>query len=190
MAVDQAPDRTIVTGLAGRYATALFALSKEGGTIDAVADELTGLTSHSQGDADLALLISSPRIERAQKVKAILAVAKDAGVSDLTSNFLGTLAANGRLGSLPAVADAYQKILAHHRGETSADVVSATALSDSQMDALRSKLRAAMGRDVAVNVTIDESLLGGLIVKVGSKMIDSSLKTKINRLEIAMKGAG
>ncbi|MEO0412309.1 MAG: F0F1 ATP synthase subunit delta [Pseudomonadota bacterium] len=190
MAVDQAPDRPVVTGLAGRYATALFALARDKGEIDRVSDELASLKQDINAQGDLAMLVSSPRIERSQKVKAILAVAQSAGASDLTKNFLGTLAQNGRLAALCDIADAFQKVLAHHRGEVAADVTAPNALSDNQMDALKSKLRAAMGRDVSVNVTVDESLLGGLIVKVGSKMIDSSLKTKINRLEIAMKGAG
>ncbi len=190
MSVDQAPHQAVVTGLAGRYATALFELARDAGQIDAVSEELLGLKKSASDQDDFALLLSSPRIERAQKVKAILAIAEDAKVSDLTKNFLGTLAKNGRLSALVATADAYQVLLAHHRGEASADVTSAAPLSDTQMDALKSKLRGAMGRDVALNVTVDETLLGGLIVKVGSKMIDSSLKTKLNRLEIAMKGAG
>lgn len=190
MSVDQAPDRNLVPGLAGRYATALFELARDAGTIDDIAGELVALKAESASNADLGLLVSSPRIGKSEKMAAVKAIAASAGMSDLTSNFLGALAQNGRLAALPKVVDAFQILAANHRGEMTADVRAAHALTDMQVDALKSKLRAAMGREIAVIVTVDEELLGGLVVKVGSKMIDSSLKTKLDRLEIAMKGAG
>ncbi|MEM9879145.1 MAG: F0F1 ATP synthase subunit delta [Pseudomonadota bacterium] len=189
MSVDQAPDRTLVPGLAGRYATALFELARDASAIDVVAGELSALKAEIAEGGDLALLVQSPRIGKAEKLAAVKAIAQSANLSALTANFLGTLAQNGRLAVLAQTADAFQTLLAHHRGEISADVRAAHALTDRQQDALKAKLRAVVGRDVAVNVTVDETLLGGLVVKVGSKMIDSSLKTKLDRLEVAMKGA-
>lgn len=190
VSVNNAPDRNVVTGLAGRYATALFDLAREGGKIDETGAELLGFKGLIESSADLKLLITSPQIGRSDKASAVKAISEKAGFSVLTKNFLGTLAKNGRLSAFSHVADAFKILAAHHRGEVTADVKAAHALSDLQLDALKSKLRSAMGRDIAVNVTVDDTLLGGLIVKVGSKMIDSSLKTKLDRLEIAMKGAG
>lgn len=190
MSVDQAPDRNVVPGLAGRYATALFELARDAGKIDDVAGELFALKAELTSNAELSLLVSSPRIGKAEKVAAIQAIAKSSALSDLVTNFLGSLAQNGRLAALSNAADAFQILAANHRGELTADVRAAHALTDMQVDALKSKLRSAVGRDIAVNVTVDEELLGGLVVKVGSKMIDSSIKTKLDRLEIAMKGAG
>lgn len=190
MSVDQAPDRTLVPGLAGRYATALFELARDSGKIDDIASELASLKEELNTNQELALLVSSPRIGKSDKMSAIKAIAQASSASDLTTNFLGALAQNGRLAALSSAADAFQVLAANHRGELTADVRAAHALTDMQVDALKSKLRSAVGRDIAVNLTVDEDLLGGLVVKVGSKMIDSSLKTKLDRLEIAMKGAG
>jgi len=190
VSVDQAPDRNVVPGLGGRYATALFELAKDASAIDQVADELSALKAEVNTGGDLARLVSSPRIGKADKVAAVQAISQSSGLSDLTAKCLGTLAQNGRLAALNDVADAFRTLVAHHRGEITAEVRAAHALNDMQIDALKSKLRSAMGREVAVNITVDEHLLGGLVVKVGSKMIDSSLRAKLNRLEIAMKGAG
>lgn len=190
MSVDQAPDRNLVPGLAGRYATALFELARDAGKIDDIASELSALKGELSSNDELALLVSSPRIGKAEKIAVVQAIGQSSGLSDLVTNFLGALAQNGRLSALSDAADAFQILAANHRGELTAQVRAAHALTDMQVDALKSKLRAAVGRDIAVDVTVDEELLGGLVVKVGSKMIDSSIKTKLDRLEIAMKGAG
>jgi F-type H+-transporting ATPase subunit delta len=180
----------LVPGLAGRYATALFELARDAGKIDDIASELSALKGELSSNDELALLVSSPRIGKAEKIAVVQAIGQSSGLSDLVTNFLGALAQNGRLSALSDAADAFQILAANHRGELTAQVRAAHALTDMQVDALKSKLRAAVGRDIAVDVTVDEELLGGLVVKVGSKMIDSSIKTKLDRLEIAMKGAG
>ena len=159
----------IVAGLAGRYATALFDLAKDGGKLDSVGQSLVRLRAALAESAELRALITSPV---------------------LTKNFLGVLAANRRLTALVNVMAAYDKLAADHRGETTAEVTSAHPLSADQVTALKSKLKAGLGREVMIDQTVDPSILGGLIVKVGSKMIDSSLRTKLQQLRLAMKGIG
>jgi len=182
------------TGLAGRYAVALFELAnaedKNGGTLDAVAGDLAALSAMIVESEDLRRLVASPVVSRKDQEKALLAIADKAGMNKLTHNFLGIIAQNRRISVLSDIIRAYQAILADHRGETTAEVVSATALTDTQMTALKDALKQAVGTDVAVDAKIDTGLLGGLIVKVGSQMVDSSLRTKLQRLRLAMKGIG
>ncbi len=182
------------TGLAGRYAVALFDLADKdadnGATLDAVAIDLAALGSMISDSEDFRRLVSSPVISRGDQEKALLAIADKAGMHKLTQNFLGVIAKNRRISALADVIQAYQAILADHRGETTAEVVSATALTDTQMTALQNALKQAVGTDVAVDAKVDSDLLGGLIVKVGSLMVDSSLRTKLQQLRLAMKGIG
>lgn len=177
-------------GPAGRYANALFELADEAKQLDAVAVDLGSLRRLLAESADLRRLIASPVLGRDVQGRAMLAVLDAAGIGGIVRKFVGLVAANGRLRELPAMIAAFLAQLARRRGETTADVVSAVPLSDAQLAALSEQLRAVAGRKVSVNARVDAGLLGGLVVKVGSQMFDSSLRTKLQRLELAMKGVG
>ena len=178
------------TGLAGRYATALFELAETGKRLDAVADDLRSLRAMMAESADLRRAILSPGISRHDHIKALGALAQEAGMDDLTGRFLGLIASSRRLGALDGMIASYLALLAQHRGEITAEVTSATELSAKHTNEVAAALKAAMGQTVTVDARIDASLLGGLIVKVGSKMIDTSLRTKLLKLQLAMKGIG
>ncbi|HEX7969397.1 MAG TPA: F0F1 ATP synthase subunit delta [Stellaceae bacterium] len=177
-----------VSGLAERYGVALFDLADERKELDAVARDLQALRALLRDSADLRRLIRSPVLSRADQGKAIIAIAQQAGLSSLTRNFLGLLAQNRRLFALPDVIESFLNRLAERRGEVTAQVLSAQDLSPAQRAAIDEQLRKAIGRKVAIDVQVDPSLLGGLVVKVGSRMIDGSLKSKLHRLQLAMKG--
>jgi F-type H+-transporting ATPase subunit delta len=177
-----------VSGLAVRYALALFDLADERKALDAVANDLRILRGLLGDSAELSRLIRSPVISRGEQGKALAAVAQAAELSPLTRNFLGLLAQNRRLFALPAIIVSYLARLAERRGEVTARVVVAQALSAEQRAAMDEQLRKAVGRKVAVEVEVDPSLLGGIIVKLGSRMIDASLKSKLYRLQLQMKG--
>jgi len=176
--------------MTGRYASALFELANEAGSLDKVAGDLNGFAALLDESTDLQRLVRSPVFSADDQAKAITAVLNQAGVSDLTANFFKLVAKNRRLFAVGDMIGAFRAILAEHRGEVSADVTSAVALDNQQMDQLRSTLKETMGQDVQINTTVDPSILGGLIVKVGSRMVDSSLKTKLNNLKVAMKEVG
>lgn len=177
-------------GLAARYAAALFDLADEKKQLDQVAADLSSLKSAIAGSDDLRRLIRSPVLGRAEQARAMQAVLEAAGASDLVRRFVGLVAQNRRLFVLSAMIDAYLSQLAERRGEMTAEVVSARPLSDAQRDAVAETLRKAFGGKVAVDARVDRSLIGGLVVKVGSRLIDSSLRTKLQRLQLAMKGVG
>ena len=177
-----------ISGLASSYATALYALADEGKALDQTADDLRGLKSALSESEDLRRLVRSPLLSRDAQGKAMAAVLERAGVSDLVRRFIGLVAKNRRLFALDAMIDAYLAELARRRGEVTAQVTAATALTAAQTDALVDQLKKAMGAKVQVNVKIDPALLGGMIVKVGSRMVDSSLRTKLAKLQLAMKG--
>jgi len=178
------------TGLSGRYATALFELADEEKQLDAVAGDLSAIGAMIDESADLQRLIRSPVISREDQQKAMGALLEAAGIGDLTTNFIGVVTRNRRLFSLPGMIKGYQALLAARRGEATAEVVTARELTDAQMGAIENSIKQAMGTKVAIDATVDESLLGGLIVKVGSRMVDTSLKTKLSQLRLAMKGVG
>lgn len=178
-----------VSGLAGRYATALFELANQSQVLDKVAKNLSDFGAAARGNADLAALMTSPKIDRSAAAKAVTAVASTLGLEPLTAKFLGTLAQNRRLSAFADIQSAFAQLLSAHKGETSATVTSAHPLTEAQMSALKAKLKTGLGRDVAIETRIDPSILGGLVVKVGSKLIDSSLKTKLDSLTLAMKTA-
>ena len=182
--------QVIVSGISGRYATALFDLAREEKALDATADDLNSLAALLRESTDLKRLVSSPLVGRDDQEKAILAIAGQGKASKLVRNFLGVLAANRRLTALEDTIEDFFRLLADHNGELTAEVTSAHPLSDAQITALKTKLKAAMGRDVALTADVDETLLGGLVVKVGSRMIDSSIRTKLENLQVAMKGVG
>ena len=180
----------IVSGLSGRYAVALFELAKDGGNLDSVASDLQNLNAMMSESPDLVRLIRSPVLTREDQGKAMDAVMEKAGFSDMTRNFVGLVSRNRRLFSLGDMIDAFAKLLAQHKGEISADVTSAQPLDDAQMAAISASLAKAVGREVNVSANVDESLIGGLVVKVGSRMIDNSIRTKLQNLQLAMKGVG
>lgn len=174
--------------LAGRYASALYELAEAAKALDAVAAELARFKEMIAVSADLRHLISSPLIARAEQAKAMLALVEKAEMSDLTRRFIGTIARNRRLYRLGAIIDAFNAMLAERRGEVTAEVVSAKPLSTQQADAVGAALRGAVGRKVMLDLKVDPKLLGGLKVKVGSRLIDASLAAKLERLQLAMKG--
>ena len=175
--------------MAGRYAGALFDLAKDQKALDQVQEDLKGFKSLLDESGDLSRLIRSPAISRDDQVKALTAIAKEAGVSGLTIKFLGLLADKRRAFALPAVIDAYASLLAEEKGEVQAEVVSAIELTQAQADDVKAKISKSVGKTVTMTSSVDPSLMGGLVVRVGSRMIDASLKTKLHQLELAMKGA-
>ncbi len=179
---------SIQASLSGRYATALFDLAREQASLTTVESSLKTLSQALAESDDLSALVRSPLIGRADAAKAIAGVAPVLGLDPVTTNFLGVLAQNRRLSDLPAIIRAFRDLAARSRGEMNADVVSAHPLDDAQVDALRQQLRHRVGREVAIDLRVDPSLLGGLIVRIGSQMIDSSIKTRLNTLAHAMKG--
>ncbi len=178
----------IQASLSGRYATALFQLARDGGSIDTVESSLSTIKRALAESADFATLTSSPLIGRTDAARGVAAAAQVLGLDTTTSNFLGVLAQNRRLNALPAVIAAFRALAANHRGEMTAEVVSAHPLTTDQVDGLKAQLRQRVGRDVTIDLSVDSSLLGGLVVKIGSQMIDSSIKTRLNSLAHAMKG--
>ena len=177
------------SGLAGRYAAALFELAQDRGALDAVALDLHGLRDMVDESADLERLIRSPVLSRDEQGRAIAALAERAGFSPLTRQFLGVLAHKRRLFALPDMVEAYDAMLAEHRGEVGAEVVSAVPLSAAQLESVQRHLTAAVGQTVKLSTAVDPSLLGGLVVRLGSRMIDASIRTKLHQLELALKGA-
>ena len=177
-----------ITGLADRYATALFELALERTALDAVEDDLATLQALLDESADLRALVRSPVISRADQAKAMAAIVARAGLTGMVGNFIALLARNRRLFALgPAIA-AFRAKLAAQRGEVSAEVTSAATLKPHHLAAVKDALRAIVGRDVALETKVDAALIGGLVVRVGSRMIDNSIRTKLQNLELAMKG--
>jgi F-type H+-transporting ATPase subunit delta len=177
-----------VSGLAERYAVALFDLADERKALDAVAGDLRTLRGLLRDSKDLARLIKSPVLSRDAQGKAIAAVAQAAGLLPVTRNFLGLLAQNRRLFALPDIIQRFLTRLAERRGEVTARVLAAQPLTAEQQAAVDEQLRKAVGRKVAIDVEVDPSLLGGLVIRLGSRMIDASLKSKLYRLQLQMKG--
>ncbi len=177
-------------GVAGRYASALYELAESGKVLDTVADDLRALRAMCEESADLARLVASPVVSRDAQAAAIVAVGEKAGFDGLTVKFLGTLARNRRLGAVRAVIDAFLAELARRRGEVTAEVVSATPLGTAHLDRVRGALAAALGSRVALVTRVDPALIGGLIVRVGSKMVDASLAARLQKLRLSMKGIG
>ncbi|MAF95342.1 MAG: F0F1 ATP synthase subunit delta [Rhodospirillaceae bacterium] len=178
------------TGLAGRYATALFDLAEADDQLDRVSDDLGQLGRMIEESGDLTRLIRSPAISRQDQGWAMAAILEKAKISGLTRNFVGTVAKNRRLFALSAMIAAYQGLLAQHRGESTAEVVSARPLTKKQIERIGGSLKKAIGSKVAVDAKVDPGLLGGLVIKIGSRMVDSSIRTKLMQLRLSMKGIG
>ncbi|MBG52377.1 MAG: F0F1 ATP synthase subunit delta [Rhodobiaceae bacterium] len=183
-------DKPLAAGVAGRYATALFELAEQAGALEPVAADLESLTALIAQSDDLRRLVKSPVFTAEEQARAMDALLVKAGAQKLTQNFVGVVVRNRRLFALSDIARAYGQLLAKSRGEMTAEVTSAHVLVDAQIDELKQALKAAMGRDVKIQTNVDKELLGGLVVKVGSRMVDSSLRTKLNNLKFAMKEAG
>lgn len=178
----------IQASLAGRYATALFGLARDQKQIDAVTRSLLRVEAAMTESADFKALVTSPLIGRAEAGKAIRALVPILGVDPITAKFLGVLADNGRLGELKAVIKAVRRLASNERGETTAEVTSAHPLNDDQVARIKSNLKARLGREITIEPKVDPELLGGLVVRLGSQMIDASIRTKLNTLAQAMKG--
>ena len=179
-----------VSGVSGRYATALFELARDEKSIDAVKADLERFEAMLADSADLKRLVRSPVFSAESQSKALAAVLDKAEISGVSANFLKVLTANRRLFAVTDVIRAFRALVARFKGEATADVTVAETLSDKNLDALKSSLKAVTGKDVALNVTIDPAIIGGLTVKLGSRMVDSSLRTKLNAIKHAMKEAG
>jgi len=178
----------IRASLAGRYASALFDLAREQRQIESIGNSLEALSQALVDSKDFNELVTSPLVSREEAGKAFDALAPQLGLDPLTANFLGVLARNGRKSQLQSVIRAFRRLAAEHRGETTAEVVTARPLNDDQLAALKQQLRTRAGRDVTIDATVDPNILGGIVVKLGSQQIDASIRTKLNRLASAMKG--
>ena len=178
----------ITASLQGRYASALFDLASENKAVSAVEKDLESLGEALRQSGELSALIRNPRVTRAAGGSVIAGIARLLELSPLTAKFLGVLAANGRLSVLPQVVRAFASIAAAARGEVTAEVTSAHPLDAAQLKALAEKLKAREGRDVKIKARVDPEILGGLVVKIGSRQIDSSIRTRLNSLAVAMKG--
>lgn len=174
--------------LGGRYAIALFELARDARTLDAVEASLAALTQALDESADFRTLIRSPLVDRPQAGRAVAAVAEQLGLDPTTRSFLGVLAHNGRLAALPEIARIFRERLDRHYGRITAHVTSAHPLADDQVATLEGRLASRYGRDVTLDLRVDPSLLGGLVVRVGSQQVDGSIRTKLNSLAQAMKG--
>jgi F-type H+-transporting ATPase subunit delta len=179
-----------VSGVSGRYATALFELAREEKSVDAVKADLDKFNALLDESADLKRLVRSPVFGADVQLKALTAVLDKAGISGVAANFLKVLTANRRLFVVVDVIRAFNALVAKFKGEASADVTVAEALSEKNLDALKAALKTVTGKDVALNVKVDPAIIGGLVVKLGSRMVDSSLRTKLNSIKHAMKEAG
>ncbi|HZH26600.1 MAG TPA: F0F1 ATP synthase subunit delta [Azospirillaceae bacterium] len=182
MAIDRG-----ASGLAARYASALFELADDRKALDETARDLTVLRDLVQSNVELQRVVRSPVIGRAEQGAAIQAVMEAAGISELVRNFVGVVADNRRLFAITTMADAFLAELARRRGEMTADVWSAEPLTQTQLNAVTDALKRSMGQKVTVRAAVDPSLIGGIVVKVGSRLVDASVKSKLNRLQSALK---
>jgi F-type H+-transporting ATPase subunit delta len=176
--------------MAGRYATALFELALDQKAVDAVGADLTTFDRLVAGSADLARLVRSPVFTAEQQLKALSAVIDRAGISGLASRFLKVVVSNRRLFAIRDIVNAYRAIVAKHKGEITAQVTVAEQLSGAHLAAIKDALNSVTGKQVQVDVRVDPAIIGGLVVKLGSRMVDSSLRTKLNAIKHAMKEVG
>ncbi|MCE6076064.1 F0F1 ATP synthase subunit delta [Agrobacterium vitis] len=179
-----------VSAVAERYASSLFELAREADSVDAVAGDLNRFQAMIDESVDLQRLVTSPAFTSEQQASAIAALCDKAEIGGLVGNFLKLVTANRRLFAVPGMIAAFRMIAARHRGELAADVTSAHALTPAQETELKEALKSATGKTVTMFVTVDPSLLGGLIVKIGSRQIDTSLRTKLSTLKLALKEVG
>lgn len=181
---------TMVFGVAERYATALFELASETGELDVVEADISRFDTLRRESADLRRLMKSQVFSTEEQLRAISAVIEAAGIGVTLSNFIKLVATNNRLPVMHHMFRGFRQMLADQRGEVTAGIVSAVPLSDGQLTELKSALADISGKSVNVELEVDGSLIGGLVVKLGSRMIDTSLKTKLDALKIALKEVG
>jgi F-type H+-transporting ATPase subunit delta len=179
-----------VSGVAERYASAFFDLAREESSIDRIEGELQSLSRMLDESADLRRLVASPVFSAEDQERAIGAVAEKAGIGGLTANFLRLVAHNRRLFALPGMIRGFRELAARHRGEVTAEVTSAHPLSDANVAALKQALKEKLGKDVTLHARVNPALLGGLVVKVGSRMIDTSLRTRLMNVRTQLKEVG
>lgn len=178
------------SGISGRYAASLFDLSLDEGKIDASERDLKRFEDLVNGSEDLQRLMRSPVFSAEQQLSSMSAILDKAGFGGLVGNFIRVVARNRRLFALPSIIAEFRRLLAVHRGEQTADVTVANALSAAQQKELKAALKSVVGKDVVINQVVDPSLLGGMIVKIGSRQIDTSLRTKLSTLKLALKEVG
>ena len=184
-----ASEQPIVAGVAGRYATALFNLALEQKALDKVRADLDQFAEMIAGSADLNRLVRSPVFGADEQARALAPVLKQAKIEGISANFIELVAAKRRLFVLPLIIKAFRAMVANHKGEVSASVTVAEPLSDEHLSALKSALNTVTGKDVDLQVDVDPAIIGGLVAKLGSRMVDSSLRTKLNSIKTAMKEA-
>ena len=175
--------------MAGRYATAMFELALESNAVDQVAADLKSFDAMVASSPDLTRLVRSPVFSADEQAKALVAVLDKAGIKGVAANFLRIIAKNRRLFAAREMIRGFNRLVAAHKGEVTAQVTVAEPLNDARMDEIRGALKQVTGKDVQVDVTVDPSIIGGLKVKVGSRMVDASLRTKLNSIKFAMKEA-
>ena len=185
-----ATDNPVTAGVAGRYASALFELAQEQNRLDEVDRDLGTFQALLDQSSDLKRLVHSPAFAAEEQQRALGAVMDWASIGATTGNFLKVVARNRRLFAAEDMIKSFRSQLALHRGEVDGEVRSAIALSDEQLSALKARLKSTFGKDVRLDAKVDPSLLGGLVVKIGSRMFDSSLRTKLSNLKVVLKGNG
>ncbi len=185
-----AGSKSSIATIAGRYAGALFDLAAETNALPAVEADLGRFAGLIAESPDLARLVRSPVFAADEQERAVGAVIDKAEIGGLVGNFIRVVAGNRRLFTIPDIITAFRQRLAEHRGEVAAEVTSAEPLNDKHVADLKAALKASLGKDVALHAAVDPTLIGGLIVKVGSRMIDGSVRTKLNSLKLAMKEVG
>lgn len=183
-------EQTLVSGVAGRYATALFELASEANAIDAVSADLNSFSAMIDESADLKRLIESPAFSAEEQVAAIKALLSAAGISGIAGNFIGFVASKRRLFALPGMIAGFRALVAEAKGIVSAQVTVAEEPSAKRLEEIRATLKDVAGTDVDVAIKVDPAIIGGLVVKMGSRMVDASLKTKLNSIRLAMKEVG
>ncbi len=184
-----AGDEPLVSGMAGRYATALFELARESNAVDAVKADLDRFDTLVAENPDLNRLVRSPVFSTTERLNALSAVLMRVGIGGLAAQFLKLVTTNRRLFAARDMVRGYRELVAKHKGEATAEITVAEKLTDDHVAALKSALKAISGKDVALNVRIDPAIIGGLVVKLGSRMVDSSLRTKLNAIRHVMKEA-
>jgi F-type H+-transporting ATPase subunit delta len=184
-----AGEESIVSGMAGRYATALFELARDGDAIDGVTADLGHFDALVGDSADLNRLVRSPVFSAQEQLRALSAVLERAGIGGLAAQFVKLVTWNRRLFAVRAMIKSYRDLVAAHKGEATAEVTVAEPLKDEHFATLRAALKAVSGKDVDLAVKIDPAIIGGLVVKLGSRMVDSSLRSKLNAIRQAMKEA-
>jgi F-type H+-transporting ATPase subunit delta len=179
----------LISGMAGRYATALFELALETNSVEQVQTDLGAFDALLAANPDLMRLVRSPVFSADEQAKALIAVLERAGIKGIAANFLRVVASNRRLFAVAEIIRGFNALVAKHKGEVTAQVTVAQELNDARLNEIRDALKQVTGKDVKIDVDVDPSIIGGLKVKVGSRMVDASLRTKLNSIKFAMKEA-